>query len=129
MRRAAKVDNNQSKLVAFARKLGFSVALTHQLGKGFPDAVLGIFGLSFLAEIKDGDKSPSQRKLTPDEEDFHNAWRGHICILECEDDVLSLRSYAMELAAKFKETFKRVESAHADGSMDGHMTARPRGKK
>jgi hypothetical protein len=37
MRRAAKIDANQPELVKELRKLGFSIAFTFQLGKGFPD--------------------------------------------------------------------------------------------
>ena len=90
MRRAAKVDDNQSKIVKAFRRMGWSVAPTHQLGKGFPDIVIGKSGVNLLIEIKDGDKVPSKRKLTPDEEEFHAKWRGQIAIVESIDDVIAL---------------------------------------
>lgn len=89
--RIRKVDNNQAELVKQIRKIpGVSVFLTHTQGKGFPDAVIGYRGRTYLAEIKDPAQPPSKRKLTPDEEGFHEKWTGHIAIVETLDDVLKI---------------------------------------
>lgn len=76
MRTAARVDANQSAIVDALRGMGATVVLTHQMGHGFCDAVIGWRGQTLLAEIKDGSKPPSKRKLTPDQEIFHSWWRG-----------------------------------------------------
>lgn len=89
MRRASKVDSNQPDIVAAFRRLGYSVAHTHMIGRGFPDIVIGKHNRNFLVEIKDGRLPPSKRKLTPDELEFHESWRGQIVIIESIEDVLN----------------------------------------
>jgi hypothetical protein len=97
LRRAASVDTNQPSMVDWARKLGFTVTVTSRLGQGFPDICLGKFGFTFLAEIKDPAKPPSKRKLTADEQKWHDSWLGHVCILETSDDLVALHDYAKRL--------------------------------
>ena len=83
MRRAARVDASQSAIVAALRQMGATVAITSMVGKGFPDAIVGAYGQTVLAEIKDGSKPPSRRKLTEAQEPFHATWRGSpVVILE-----------------------------------------------
>lgn len=88
MRRAARVDANQESIVKAYRRCGCSVAITSGVGHGFPDIVIGKFGLSSLVEIKDGAKPPSAQKLTPDEARFHSKWRGDIRIIRNETEAL-----------------------------------------
>lgn len=76
MRRAAKIDANQKGIVEQLRKLGVSVAVTSQLGKGFPDIAVGFGGYTILMEIKDGSRPPSERRLTDDEQKFFSKWKG-----------------------------------------------------
>lgn len=90
MRKHARKDNNQNELVEQMRDLGFHVAITHQLGGGFPDIVVGGYGLNFMFEIKDPDQPPSKRRLTPDEELFHTVWYGQVDVVETIDDVLAV---------------------------------------
>jgi len=103
------VDANQSELVSFARKIGFSVAVTSEAGKGFPDLTLGKYGLTFLVEVKDGKKPPSARKLTEPQEQFHSSWRGHISIATCHDDIIDLYNYALSLARILNRDHGEVE--------------------
>lgn len=90
MRIKARVDNNQSAIVKEARQLGASVAITSQLGKGFPDIVIGHQGKNYLIEIKDGDSSPSAQRLTPDEAHWHAAWRGSVHIIKDPSEIKEL---------------------------------------
>ena len=76
MRRAARADDNQPAIVEALRQCGATVAITSKLGGGYPDLTVGYRGVTFMMELKDGDKSPSERKLTPAEEKFHREWRG-----------------------------------------------------
>jgi hypothetical protein len=85
--RAKKVDANQKGVVAELRKRGFSVGITSSLGKGFPDLIIAK-GKTVLVELKDGSKSPSQRKLTPSEKKFIDSWRGEIIVANSIDDIL-----------------------------------------
>lgn len=76
MRRAAKVDANQMIIVAALRAVGATVQPLHAVGKGCPDLLVGYRGRNYLFEVKDGDKPPSARKLTPDQVSWHDTWRG-----------------------------------------------------
>lgn len=82
MRRAAKVDANQAEIVAALRQIGASVQPLHAVGQGCPDLLVGWRGMVSLLEIKDGSKPPSARKLTPDQEKWHAAWRGQVAVVE-----------------------------------------------
>lgn len=88
MRRAAKVDANQAVIVGALRDIGASVTSTAAIGQGFPDLAVGFRGATFLLEVKDGSKPPSQRQLTPDEAEWHQAWRGQAAIVETIEDAL-----------------------------------------
>jgi len=76
MRRAAKVDDNQAAIVDAFRKLGASVQHLHAVGDGCPDLLVGFRKVDALVEVKDGDKMPSKRALTPDQHDFFETWKG-----------------------------------------------------
>lgn len=91
MRIAAKIDSNQNEVIKSLRQIpGVTIAITSQLGGGFADFLLGYKGVNFMIELKDGAKSPSQRKLTPDEEKFHAAWSGQISVCNSFEDVFAL---------------------------------------
>ena len=92
MRRAAKVDANQKDIVETLRGMGVSVAHTHTLGRGFPDIAISTVanGATHLIEIKDGAKPPSARKLTEDEQEWHDNWLGNVHIVETEEQAIEL---------------------------------------
>lgn len=85
MRRAAKVDDNQNEIVAALRKVGASVQPLHAVGQGCPDILVGFRRQNYLIEIKDGNKPPSKRKLTPDQERWHRDWLGQVSVAENVD--------------------------------------------
>lgn len=85
-----RVDANQPEIVKALRGVGASVLHLHTVGKGCPDILIGFRGQNIAAEIKDGSKPPSKRKLTPDEQEWHEAWRGQVAIIETVDDALRL---------------------------------------
>ncbi len=86
----SRVDRNQAEIVEAFRRYGASVAHTHQLGKGFPDLVVGYHGQNWLIEVKDWMKPQSQRALTPAEKEFRDNWRGTYHIVETIGDVAAL---------------------------------------
>lgn len=90
MRRAAKVDDNQSEIVMTFRRMGCTVTPLHAVGGGVPDLLVGCNGINLLVEVKDGKKPPSARKLTKDQEKWHGEWRGQVDIVETMDDAISL---------------------------------------
>lgn len=93
MRKKARVDANQKEIVTELRKLDVSVLHTHQLGKGAPDLILGYRNDNFLIELKDGSKTKSQQKLTPDELEFQNKWRGNYAVCNSLEQVLTVIDY------------------------------------
>lgn len=88
MRRAAKVDANQSDIVSAARKMGCTVQPLHTVGSGCPDLLVGINGANYLWEVKDGSRPPSERKLTPDQIKWHENWRGHVIVIKSVDEAI-----------------------------------------
>lgn len=88
MRKRARTDGNQEQIVRELRKLGATVAITSQLGGGFPDLAVGFRGKTFLLEVKDPSQIPSKRRLTTDERAWHGAWSGHVAVVETLEDAL-----------------------------------------
>lgn len=105
-RRAAKVDDNQRDIVEAFRAIGFSVAVTSSAGQGFPDLVVGAYGLNVLVEVKDGGKSPSRRRLTACQSDFLAEWRGWYEIVENVAQAVALAA-RMRQAAEAKASIAR----------------------
>ena len=79
--RAAKVDANQRDIIAALRGVGASVQPLHTVGGGVPDLLVGYRKRNYLIEIKDGVKAPSARRLTPDQLEWHGAWRGSVSVV------------------------------------------------
>jgi Holliday junction resolvase len=90
MRRAAKIDANQTEIVKALRSVGASVQSLASTGKGCPDLLVGFRGVNWLLEIKDGQKVKSARKLTDDQVVWHESWRGKVYVVESVDQALSL---------------------------------------
>ena len=80
MRRAARVDDNQNQIVDALRAVGATVRVVTQ-GNGIPDLLVGFRGYTILMEVKDGEKPPSARKLTPAEQKFFEEWRGGMLVI------------------------------------------------
>lgn len=90
MRYKARVDSNQREIVEVLRQQGCSVLPLHQIGKGCPDLLVGYEGKNFLLEVKDGNKPPSQQKLTPDEQKFHQEWQGEVATVDSPESAIAL---------------------------------------
>ena len=92
MRRAAKVDRNQSEIVAALRKRGAVCLIVSQLKNCFDILVL-FNGTVQMVEIKDGELPPSARKLTTGELDFKAKAEGVGCtynVVNSVEEALSL---------------------------------------
>ena len=76
MRRRGRVDGNHAEVVSAFRRCGATVFSTAGVGSGYPDLTVGIYGMTHLVEIKDGDLAPSKRRLTTDEKEWHASWAG-----------------------------------------------------
>ena len=83
-----RVDDNQREIVSTFRKLGMSVLILSDLGKGCPDLCLGLDGKCYLVEIKNGSHPPSKQKLTDAEQAFFDSWRGNVCVVNSVDNAI-----------------------------------------
>ena len=86
----AKADRNQAEIVAALRKAGATVQHLHAVGKGCPDLAVGLRGVNYLIEVKDGMAPPSQAKLTAPQVKWHAGWKGAVHIAYSVDDALRI---------------------------------------
>jgi hypothetical protein len=93
MRLHARIDSNQPAIVKALRAVGASVQSLADMGRGVPDLLVGWHGVNWLMEVKDGAKPPSARRLTPDEQQWHEHWRGQVVVVESTDDALAELSF------------------------------------
>lgn len=85
-RRAPRRDANEPAIIAALEAIGASV--TQLDAPGVPDLLVGWRGRTFCIEVKDGAKSPSRRKLTPDQRRWALRWRGHRAVCLSPNDAL-----------------------------------------
>ena len=90
MRKAAKIDANQNRVVDALRTAGASVQSLAATGKGCPDLLVGYQGINYLMEVKDGNKVPSAQKLTIDQEHWHSVWKGAVHVVKNENEALKI---------------------------------------
>jgi hypothetical protein len=84
---AARTDKNHREIVLRLRDLGATVQNLHGVHGGCPDLVVGLDRVTHLVEIKDGDKPPSKRRLTPHQRIWIQKWAGSpvVVLLSAED--------------------------------------------
>jgi hypothetical protein len=90
MRRASRVDDNQAEIVAGLLYMGATVQHLHTVGQGCPDLLIGWKGRNYLIEIKDGNKPPSARKLTDDQERWHSLWTGQKSVVTSLEEAMQV---------------------------------------
>jgi len=88
MRRAAKVDHNHATIVQALRQVGATVQSLAAVGQGCPDLLVARGGTNYLLEIKNPAQRPSDQRLTPDEQQWHQVWRGHVVVVRTVDEAL-----------------------------------------
>jgi hypothetical protein len=84
-RYAAKVDANQRQIVDTLRSVGATVQSLATMGHGMPDLAVGFQGRNYFVEVKHG-----KGKLTSEEQEWHNIWRGQVAIVRSPDEALKL---------------------------------------
>ena len=78
-----KTDANQPKIVKALRRVGATVHDASGLGKGAPDLIVGIRGVTYLIEIKNPE---TDGKLSENQKKWHAAWRGHVDVAWTVED-------------------------------------------
>ena len=76
MRKAARIDANQTAVVSALRAAGATVQSLAAVGDGVPDLLVGFRNATILLEVKDGAKVKSAQKLKPKQVSWHATWRG-----------------------------------------------------
>lgn len=87
---ARKTDNNQGEMVETLERLGFSVYQAHAVGNGFTDLVLGKWGHTFLAEVKD----PKKGRYTKAQHKFIGNHKGIVFELKSVEDCVAFSNFA-----------------------------------
>ena len=128
MRRAARVDANHGEIVeALLSVAGVAVHSLAGVGCGCPDLLVGAEGKTYLVEVKDGEKYPSERTLTPDQRKWIERWTGSpVVILLNEATALSWARRIAAAPSTYANLFGRAESEHVTGhrSVTGAVGAR-----
>lgn len=101
MRRAAKVDANQTAVVRTLRALGCSVQSLAAVGAGVPDLLVGRNGQTVLMEVKDGSRPPSDRQLTDAQKVWHRDWKGRpVVVVNNEHEAIAAMARFIFMEAK-----------------------------
>ncbi len=79
--RANRIDANQTEIIKHFELNGCSVLNISSL-KNACDLIVSKHGISVFAEVKDGSKPPSQRKLTEGEAKFRYSTKGTWRLIE-----------------------------------------------
>jgi hypothetical protein len=85
MRRAARTDTNHTEIVAAFRKLGCSVLSLASLGRGVPDLLVSLGGITWLVEVK-----MPKGKETGDQIAFISGWKGCRALVRDLNGVLTV---------------------------------------
>ena len=89
-RAIAKVDANHTLISKTVLEMGASWYDTHTI-PGELDGVIGVAGRDQRVEIKNPEHVPSARKLSKDEQETFDSWRGRTpVVVETVDDVINL---------------------------------------
>ena len=89
MRRAARRDANERRVIDALRACGAYVKQIND--EGLADLLVFYRGHTLIIEVKDGDKPPSARALTPAEQKFHDEWPGqNLYIVNSEHEALDI---------------------------------------
>jgi hypothetical protein len=90
VRRRGRVDANQAVIVDALRGLGYLVQSLASVGSGVPDLLVCTpRGTLVMVEVKDSRQPPSGRKLTPDEQRWHQQWsRAPVLVVTSVADTL-----------------------------------------
>ena len=105
-----KVDSNHAEIVKALRSYpDVSVFSTATLGKGIPDLVVGINGVTVLVEVKVG-----RKKLNALQASWHAAWTGTpVVVMRTVDEVHALVQNISVARRVFGESPFRAEDSSA----------------
>jgi len=83
MRLRGRVDKAQNEIVIALRGVGAKVAITSNLGNGFPDLLVKFRGTLYLLEVKS-----KGGRLTEQEREFYDDWQEVTTVVYNSDEAL-----------------------------------------
>ena len=84
-----RVDENQREIIETLNAIkGCKVLDLSEVGEGCPDISVGYCARNWLFEIKNPDKPPCDRKLTPAQQKFFNTWPGQVQKVETVQEII-----------------------------------------
>lgn len=83
MRRARRVDANQSAIVAALRQCGASVEVLSDVGRGVPDLLVAYHQRCLLMEVK----QPGE-DLTDDQRDWLSRWQAPVAVVRSPQEAI-----------------------------------------
>lgn len=70
-------DKNQAEIIDVWRRFGADVTVTSQVGRNFPDLVVGLSGVTLLCEVTNPEgKGKAHRERKQRQADFRANWKG-----------------------------------------------------
>ena len=82
MRRAARIDANQTDIVQALLGAGYSVQSLAGVGCGCPDLLVGAMGTNVLLEIKNPETTRGQTRETLEaQKKFSAFWQGQLAVV------------------------------------------------
>lgn len=90
MRVAARLDDNQKRIVRWLVAHGCSVQSLAGVGAGCPDLLVGYRGRNVVLELKNPAVPQSKRRLTPAEVAWHRRWSGQVAVVQSAEEALEV---------------------------------------
>ena len=81
MRTAARSDANQREIVEALRRVGATVEVLSDVGRGVPDLLVGWRSVNYLLEVK-----ASKGALTETQTIWHTLWSGQVSVVRTVDE-------------------------------------------
>lgn len=88
--RVKRVDDNQGEIVKALRAAGAVVTSIHTVGKGVSDLLVSFRQRWLVIEVKDGNKPPSARKLTPDEAEWIGKQKAPVYVVTSPEQAITV---------------------------------------
>ena len=132
MRRAAKVDNNQSAIVQALRSAGCTVLHLHSVGMGAPDLLVGFRGANYLIEVKSL-RTRKKPHLLEAQKRWHESWKGQAAVVTSPWEAIKVvlgRTRISHDEAKMADECQTIQSgAKSSTGQSGDNETRGEGDK
>jgi hypothetical protein len=88
VRKYGRTDGTHAEIVKTLRSIGFFVQSLASVGNGCPDLLVSRCGCWHLIEVKNGNLSPSEQRLTGDETEWISRAKAPVNILHSAEEAV-----------------------------------------